>query len=174
MCFHASRFEARIDDNNEIVDLEHHDRKLYNRDLIILGNRYLELATKQSREPSDYHIHAAISYCYSIANSFSKIDWSSILEFYNILMKRQKSSIVILNRLISFSKVYGPEQAIEELKLYEQSANFTDSMLYYAIKAELLKDIEKYDESKLALEKAFQKAQNPLEKRHFAKKVALL
>ena len=72
MCFHASRFEARIDDNNEIVDLEHHDRKLYNRDLIILGNRYLELATKQSKEPSDYHIHAAISYCYSIANSFSK------------------------------------------------------------------------------------------------------
>ncbi len=26
MCFHASRFEARLDENNEIVDLENHDR----------------------------------------------------------------------------------------------------------------------------------------------------
>jgi len=174
MCFHASRFEARIDDNNEIVDLEHHDRMKYDRDLIIVGNQYLELATRQSEEPSSYHLQAAISYCYSIAESFSKIDWSTILEFYDLLLKKQRTPIVILNRLISFSKVYGTGKAMLELKLYEQSLNYTETTLYNAIKAEFFNDLRKYDESKLALKSVIENTQNPLEKKHFEKKLELL
>ena len=174
MCFHASRFEARIDKNNELVDLEHHDRNKYNRDLIILGNQYLGYAVEQSDDPSISHLQAAISYCYSIAKSYEEIDWESILEFYNILIRKQRSTQIILNRLISYSKVYGADKALQELYTYKQSANFTDGTLYYAIKSELLKDLNDVYKSKVALEKAIEKSNNVLEQRYFAKKITQL
>ena len=174
MCFHASRFEARIDKNNELVDLEHHDRNKYNRDLIILGNQYLGYAVEQSDEPSVYHLQAAISYCYSIAKKYSEIDWSSILEFYDILIKKQRSPLILLNRLISYSKVHGADKALQELSVFEKSSNFNESTLYYAIKSELLRDLNDVYKSKVALEKALEKSNNVLEQKHFAKKISQL
>jgi len=174
MCFHASRFEARIDKHNELVDLKHHNRNNYNKDLIILGNQYLGYAVKQSDEPSDYQLQAAISYCYSIAKTFSEIDWESILEFYNILIRKKRSPLIILNRLISYSKVHGADKALQELCTYEKSPNFIDSKLYYAIKSELLIDVHKINQSISALKKAIEKSNNALEKEYFAKKISQL
>ena len=174
MCFHASRFEARLDENNEIVDLENHDRTKYNRELLVIGNQYLELATNQSTEPSVYHLQAAISYCYTEAKSFDKIDWKDILQFYDVLVKKQRSSVVLLNRLISFSKVYGSKEALKELKMYEEGVKFVDNTLYYGIKAELLMGIANYKESKIALENAISTSNNQLEKKYFTKKISEL
>ncbi|MDY7395353.1 sigma-70 family RNA polymerase sigma factor [Aureibaculum sp. 2210JD6-5] len=174
MCFHASRFEARIDENNELVDLEHHDRSKYDRDLIILGNQYLGYAVEQSDEPSVYHLQAAISYCYSSARNFDEIDWGSILEFYDILIRKQRSPSILLNRLISYSKVRGANEALKELKVYEKSPNFIDSMLYHAIKSELLKDLNRIEKSKTALKKAIEKSNSILEQRYFTKKISQL
>ncbi len=173
MCFHASRFEARIDLNGDLVDLEHQDRKLYDRELIKKGISHLELAAVKE-EPSDYHIQAAISYYHCVAKRFSETDWQGILKLYDLQLRQQYSPIVQLNRIVPFHRVYGADRALVELLNYKQGPHFKDSALYYAIQAELLTDQQNYKGAMAALKKAVVLTSNEMEKKHFYKKLANL
>ncbi len=174
MCFHTSRFEARVDDNLELVDLEHQNRSKYNLELINQGLRHLQNADGEDVQPSNYHLEAAVSYHHCIAKSFKETNWEQILYIYNLQLQRQYSPIVELNRIIPFFKVYGANKAMNELKNYEKSAHLVENSLYYAIKAELLMDMGEVEASISALERAIKLTKNELEKNHFKKKVERL
>ena len=47
MCFHASRFEARINKNGELVLYEEQDTSLWNHELISKGGYFLTLCSKR-------------------------------------------------------------------------------------------------------------------------------
>ncbi|MBK8503233.1 MAG: sigma-70 family RNA polymerase sigma factor [Saprospiraceae bacterium] len=140
MCFHASRFEARLDQYGDFVDLEHQDRASWNRELIVIGVKYLNQATSASNDPLDYILQAFISYYHCIAPSFEETDWTEILRLYDIQQAKQFSPIIELNRLIPFSMVNGPVLAFEKLTLYESENSSLRNMLFYAIKGDLLKN----------------------------------
>src|SRR5439155_18192686 len=55
MCFQASRFESRIDENNSIILLQHQDRNTWNKALIQKGYEYLNLSS-QGDELTVYHL----------------------------------------------------------------------------------------------------------------------
>src|SRR5450432_358960 len=61
MCFHASRFEARLDDNGEQVLYEDQDENLWNPELISRGGYFLNCAAS-GEQVSKYHFEAAIAY----------------------------------------------------------------------------------------------------------------
>lgn len=172
MCFHASRFEARIDGQDELVDLEHQDRGLYEWQLIKNGIKHLELSAVKTM-PSDYHLQAAISYYHCTAKKFSDTDWISILQLYNLQLRRQYSPIVQLNRIIPFHRVYGAKKAMKELQNFEKSPHFINTALFYAIKARLLSDLEHWNASKEALKNAIRLTPRVLEKKHLQKKLQL-
>ncbi|WP_273568883.1 RNA polymerase sigma factor [Maribacter halichondriae] len=173
MCFHVSRFDARIDDQGEMVDMEHQNRNLYNKDLIQEGIRHLEDASVPS-DPSDYHLQAAISYYHCTAPSFEETDWKRILKLYDLQLQRQYSPIVELNRIVPLHKVFGPNAAVGALQNFERSSYFIKNALFYAIRAEVLYELKNLKDSRKAIKEAIKLTHNELEKKHLSKKLRVL
>lgn len=118
MCFHASRFEARSNNNGEIVLYEEQDEQLWNKPLIQKGEYYLNHSAKGSHI-STYHIEAAIAYWHTHKQDTVE-KWENILQLYNKLLQIQYTPITALNRTFALSKVNGVDEGIldaEKLKL---------------------------------------------------------
>lgn len=169
MCFHASRFDARLDDQGELVTLEHQDRSKYNLELFQIGTRHLEQAGTEDKLPSSYHLEAARSYYHCVAETFQQTDWNSILYLYDLQLKQQYSSMLALNRIVPYAKIHGAEKALSELNNLENKTDFSKTGLFYAIKAELLLEIGS-EEYHSILQKAIDFSENELVKRHLKKK----
>jgi RNA polymerase sigma-70 factor (ECF subfamily) len=79
---------------------------------------------------SKYHLEAAIAYWHTTTADKNK--WQHILKLYNELILIEYSPMTALNRTFAFAKVYGHEQAIQEVeKLNLNSKNYYHSMLGY-------------------------------------------
>jgi len=112
MCFQASRLDARVNEQGEIVLLNEQDRSKWNWALIERGFYFLDEAAF-GEEISAYHIEAAIASFYSAAKTYEEIDWKNILAFYDALMKKKFSPVIPLNRAIVLSKTDSPQKAID-------------------------------------------------------------
>src|SRR5688572_16439925 len=77
MCFHASRFPARKNENGEIVLYHDQDENLWNQELISKGVYFLHEASKGERV-SKYHLEANIAYWHTVKTD-SKEKWENIL-----------------------------------------------------------------------------------------------
>jgi RNA polymerase sigma factor (sigma-70 family) len=127
MCFHSSRFEARIDKNGEIVLYEDQDTNLWNTELIEKGVYYLTQAS-QGNQLSKYHLEAAIAYWHTQKND-SVEKWENILQLYNKLLQLEYSPIAALNRTYALAKANGKEEAIIEAN----KLKLVDNHLYYSL-----------------------------------------
>lgn len=168
MCFHASRFEARLDSNGELVTLEYQDRSQYNQELIRIGTYHLENAGTKDGLPSKYHLEAAVSFYHSTAKNFMDTNWKAILKLYDLHLHYQYSPMVALNRIVAFAKVNGSEKALVELENLSQRSDFSKLGLFYAIKAQIL--AESGREYKPVLRQAISLSKNDLVKMHLRKK----
>jgi len=136
MCFQASRFDARIDKNGELILYDDQDTNLWDPELISKGAYFLNCATT-GNTLSKYHIHAAIAY-WGTQKADTKEKWESVLQLYNQLLQIEYSPIAALNRTYALSKTAGKEAAIieaEKLKL-------TNNHFYHALLGELYTDID--------------------------------
>jgi RNA polymerase sigma factor (sigma-70 family) len=136
MCFHSSRFEARIDNNGETILYQDQDTSLWNQELISKGEYFLNHAF-EGNEISKYHLEAGIAYWHTLKTD-SKEKWENILQLYNQLLQIEYSQIAALNRTYALSKANGKAGAIieaEKLKL-------ENSHLYHSLLGELYTDID--------------------------------
>ena len=136
MCFHASRFDARKNDNGEIILYQDQDEKRWNQELITKGGYYLNLSS-QGNEISKYHLEASIAYWHTIKED-SKEKWENILQLYNRLLLVAYSPVAALNRTYALAKANGKQAAIKEA----EKLNLTDNPFYYALLGELYTGIE--------------------------------
>lgn len=114
LCLLSSRFEARLDANEEIILLEDQDRSRWNSELINIGLAYFERSMKGD-VISEYHLQAAIVVEHAIAGSFANTNWTRILALYDALIERQNSPVLLLNRAIVIGRISGPAKALEEI-----------------------------------------------------------
>ncbi len=135
MCFHASRFEARIDQNGEMVLYDDQDTNLWNKELIDKGEYYLNLAS-QGNKLSKYHLEAAIAYWHTKKED-TKEKWEKILLLYNKLLQIEYSPVAALNRTYALSKANGKDEAIVEA----EKLQLKDNHLFHSLLAELYSDI---------------------------------
>ena len=136
MCFQSSRFEARKDQNGQMILYDDQDETLWNDEMISKGVYFLHLAT-QGNILSKYHIEASIAYWHTIKND-SKEKWENILQLFNQLLQIEYSPVAALNRTYALSKANGKKDAIieaEKLKL-------TNNHFYFALLGELYRDID--------------------------------
>ena len=136
MCFHASRFAARKNENGEIVLYEDQDENLWNKELIERGAYYLNKSS-HGNKISKYHLEAGIAYWHTI-KADTKEKWENILQLYNHLLQIQYSPIAALNRTFALSKVYGKQEAIKEA----EKLQLTNNNYYYSLLGELYKGID--------------------------------
>lgn len=136
MSFNASRFAARTDAFGNMVDLEHQDRKKWDRALIQKGIRYLSFAT-QHDQVSLYHILATISAHHCTAKDFGSTNWEGILSLYNNLIQLDDSPIVQLNRAVVLAKTANANEALKAIERIEDTAPLLNYLPYYTVRAEL-------------------------------------
>ena len=171
MCFHASRFDARIDENNELIDLEHQDRSKYNQELIRIGmGHFYEAKESPSQNPS-YYLQAAVSYQYCEAESFEKIDWKNILNIYDLQLKYTNSPVIKLNRIVPLYKVYGPEKGLEALLSINHQEEFQNNAFFYSLKGQILHELDEIEKSKKAYKIAIGLTKNQVQKNYLQKKL---
>ena len=126
MCFHASRFDARIDKDGEIILYDEQDSSLWNDELISRGTHYLIRAAK-GPQLSRYHLEAAIAYWHTQKQDSAE-KWDNVLQLYNKLLILEYSPMAALNRTYALAKAKGKEQAIIEA---EKLTQLKDNHLYH-------------------------------------------
>ena len=147
MCFHASRFEARMDKNGEPVLYEEQDERLWNTDLIGKGGYFLNRSAK-GNHVSKYHLEASIAF-WSTQKTDTREKWETVLKLYNQLLQLDYSPVAALNRTYALSKVLGKKEAIQEA----EKLKLTDNQFYYLLLGDLYTDIDD-----LTAKRHFQKA----------------
>jgi RNA polymerase sigma-70 factor (ECF subfamily) len=136
MCFHASRFEARVGQQGEMVLYDDQDTALWDEELISQGGYYLSCSA-HGPFLSRYHLEASIAYWHCIKEDTAE-KWENILQLYNRLLQVEYSPIVALNRTFALAKTNGKEGAIAEA----EKLLLTDNHFYYTLLGELYTGID--------------------------------
>ena len=136
MCFHASRFEARQGPEGGIILYEDQDTRLWDNELIIQGEFYLNKAA-EGTEVSKYHLEAAIAYWHTKKTDTPE-KWENVLQLYNKLLQIEYSPIAALNRTYALAKADGKPIAIHEA----EKLKLTNNHLYYSLLGYLYTDID--------------------------------
>jgi RNA polymerase sigma factor (sigma-70 family) len=131
MCFQSSRFEARTGANGESVLYQDQDTSLWDQELVMQGEYYMNLASR-GNELSKYHIEAAIAYWHTIKPD-TKEKWENILQLYNRLLQIEYSPIAALNRTYALSKANSKTEAIAEAEKLKLNSHH----LYHSLLGEL-------------------------------------
>lgn len=111
-------------------------------------------------ERSDYHLQSEIASCHSLAPSEQDTDWERILECYDILLSRQRSPVVALNRAVALFKVRGAEAALLALSELEGVARLECYAAFWITRGELLRSAGRSEEAAHELEIALALAGN--------------
>ena len=136
MYFHASRFEARINKNGELVLYDDQDSNLWNMEFIGKGAYFLHRATT-GKQLSKYHIEAAIAY-WNTQKTDSQEKWENILQLYNRLLQLEYSPMAALNRTYALAKANGKQEAIAEA----EKLKLTDNHFYFMLLGELYTGVD--------------------------------
>jgi RNA polymerase sigma-70 factor (ECF subfamily) len=164
MCFHSSRFEARKNENGEIVLYQDQDETLWNKELISKGAYFLHRAS-QGNTISKYHIEAGIAYWHTVKPD-TKEKWETILQLFNQLLQIEYSPIAALNRTYALSQVKGNAAAITEA----EKLNLSGNHFYFTLLGELYKEIDN-EKAKQNFQIAFSLAKTQHDKQTIQKKM---
>jgi len=164
MCFQASRFDARINKNGELVLYDDQDTSLWNTGLISKGGYFLHCAASGNKL-SKYHLEAAIAY-WSTQKADTKEKWENILQLYNRLLQIEYSPIAALNRTYALSKATGKQEAITEA----EKLKLSDNHFYFTLLGELYTDIDN-NKAKQNFQKAISLAKTQTDKQTIQKKI---
>ena len=136
MCFHASRFGARLGEAGELVLYDQQDTSLWSFDLISKGSYFLNQATGGERL-SKYHLEAGIAY-WNTQKEDTQEKWERILQLYDLLLQLEYSPMAALNRIYALSKVNGREEAIREA----EQLGLSNNHFYFALLGELYTGVD--------------------------------
>ena len=167
MCFHASRFAARRNNNGAIVLYQDQDSALWNEALIGKGALLLKEAST-GNTLSRYHLEASIAYWHT-QQTDSPGKWAHILQLHNHLLQLSYSPIAALNRTYALSKVNGKPAAIIEAEELQLNSNH----FYFALLGELYTGIDA-QKAKSYFEQAIALAKTAADKEIMQKKIDVL
>ncbi|MFJ5599413.1 RNA polymerase sigma factor [Micromonospora parva] len=158
---HRARASARFDRDNEIVQLQHQDRALWDHRSIAGAGRLVAQAAARKR-PGPYQLQAAIVACHAEAGRWEETDWTQIAVLYDMLLRLAPSPVTRLHRAIALRYVSGPSIALTEVDALAGELN--DYHLFHATRAELLRDLGDTTQARTADERALALATNPAER----------
>ncbi len=156
---HRARGAARFDEQGRLVLLQDQDRGLWDRQAIERATALLMRAARTHRRPGPYQLQAAIVACHAEAETFADTDWAQILVLYDMLLHLAPSPVTRLHRAVALRHVRGAEAALAELA--ELGGALDRYPLFHAIRAELLRDLDRPEEAREADARALELTANP-------------
>jgi RNA polymerase sigma-70 factor (ECF subfamily) len=136
MCFHASRFDSRENEQGEAVLYNEQDDSRWDQELISKGTYFLNMSS-QGEQISRFHLEAGIAYWHTQKQD-TREKWENIVDLYNHLLVLEYSPIAALNRTYALSKRDGKHVAIEEA----EKLKLTDSPYYHSLLGDLYSGID--------------------------------
>jgi len=152
-----SRRVARVHDG-VLVTLDEQDRTLWDAAMIDEGHHLVRACLALNR-PGPYQLQAAINAVHTDAIDFSMTDWTQVVQLFDQLLSMTPSPVAALNRAVAVAEVDGPEVAlalVEPLQLSSYHA-------WHATRADLLRRLQRWDEARLAYDRAIELAGNDAE-----------
>ncbi|MBV9947008.1 MAG: sigma-70 family RNA polymerase sigma factor [Myxococcales bacterium] len=118
MCFHAARFDARVDGTGGLLLLEEQDRSRWDGELVRRGLDHL-VRSARGEAPSRYHAEAGVAAEHCLAPSYAETNWEEIVRLYEVLERIAPSPLHVLNRAIALAEWKGPEAGLAALEALE-------------------------------------------------------
>lgn len=150
-----SRRDARTDCHGRLVLLADQDRSRWNREFIADGQALVRECLQRNR-PGPFQIQAAINAVHSEAPDAASVDWRQILALYDQLYALEPTPVVALNRAVALAEAAGPQQALAQV----DRLKLADYYLFHAIRADLLRRLERNAEAAAAYEAAIERCGN--------------
>jgi len=161
MRLHLARADSRFDAEGRIVLLQDQDRRRWDQERITAALAVLERAGRLQRA-GPYQLQAAIAACHAEARSWAETDWAQIVALYDELLRVQPSPVVRLNRAIALRYLDGAGAALAECDLLDSALD--GYHLLHATRAELLRELGRSEEARLAIRRALELTANPAER----------
>jgi RNA polymerase sigma-70 factor (ECF subfamily) len=111
--------------------------------------------------PGPYQIQAAINAVHSDAPTAAATDWPQIVQLYDQLLSCAPSPVVALNRAVAVAETAGPAAALAIV----DGLSLDDYYLYHAVRADLLRRLDRRAEAARAYEEAIARTQNSAERK---------
>ena len=161
MLLQHSRRESRVGPGGDLVLLDDQDRSRWDRSMITEGLDELERSMQMER-PGPYQIQAAIAALHDRAARPADTDWPQIVALYTTLLAMSPSPVVELNRAVAVAMADGPGAG---LPLVDGLRGELDRYhLFHSARADLLRRLQRNDESAIAYRRALELATNPQER----------
>ena len=160
MLFGESRRPARFDSGGGLVPLADQDRSQWDTALTIEARQLVRRCLRRDH-PGPFQIQAAIAAVHSDAPSWETTDWLQIVALYDRLMDLAPTDVVALNRAVAVAEVEGPAEALAII----ERLDLDNYYLYHAIRADLLRRVERRQEAEAAIRRAAEQTTNPAELR---------
>lgn len=173
MLLSEARRQARQTPEGDVVLLADQDRKLWDRTMIAEGTALIDRAFKL-RQVGPYALQGAIAAVHSAANSAADTDWNEILGLYGVLQRAAPSPVVQLNRAIAISMVKGPAAALSVVESILSTGELADYHLAYVAEADLLRQLGRIEQSRVAYGRALQLCKLEPERRLLRQRLAEL
>jgi RNA polymerase sigma-70 factor (ECF subfamily) len=162
-----ARRATRTTSSGDLVLLPDQDRGRWDRELIDEGQALVRACVRRG-QPGQYQIQAAINAVHSSAPTAPETDWDQILQLYDQLSEVAPGSVVSLNRAVALAEVDGPAAALElvdglALERYH---------MFHAIRADLLRRLERHAEAAAAYRAALARSENAAERRFLERRLA--
>ena len=162
MLLQDSRRDARVRDG-ELVLLADQDRALWDGGRIEAGKRALDRALAL-RRAGPYQLQAAIA----ALHTEDETDWEQIARLYLRLHELLPSPVVLLNGAVAIAEVEGPEAG---LAVADSIDGLDAYYLLHATRADLLRRLDRHDESAAAYRRALELAHEEPERRFLERRL---
>jgi len=170
MLIQDSRRSARIDSNGDLIRLEDQDRNLWDKEQIVEGSALIQRALS-SGSADIYCLQAAIAALHAEAPSFAQTDWQEIVGFYDLLLYRNPSPIIELNRAVAIALRDGPAAGLTLLDDLLARKQLNDYYLLHAARADFLAQLGELDAATAAYAMALELTGQEPERRFLHQKM---
>jgi RNA polymerase sigma-70 factor, ECF subfamily len=153
MLLQESRRTARTTPEGDLILLEEQDRVLWKRELIEEGILLVERALA-SGQSGTYTVQAAIAAVHAEASEATETDWNQIVGLYDVLMRREPTPVIDLNRAVAVAMRDTPAAGLKLIDAILARGDLQDYYLAHSAKADLLRRIGNVPEARAAYGKA--------------------
>jgi RNA polymerase sigma-70 factor (ECF subfamily) len=160
MLLTEARRPARVAPDGSPVLLGEQDRSRWDRALIAEGHDLVRRCLRRGK-PGPYQLQAAIQAVHTDAPSADATDWGQVLQLYDLLLATTPSPVVALNRAVAVAQVHGPAAGLAAL----EDVDLPRSHLLPAVRADLLRRLDRVDEARAAYDAAIAQTGNDAERR---------
>ncbi|WP_328535791.1 RNA polymerase sigma factor [Streptomyces sp. NBC_00344] len=171
MLLHHARRDAREDGTGRLVALADQDRSRWHRGEVDEGVVLLESALDHA-DVGPYQLQAVIAAYHATAGSEAETDWAAIAHLYRRLAEVMPSPVVMLNRAVAVAMAEGPAAGLALVDDLSAKGTLAGYHLVAAVRADLLRRLDRRDEAAQAYRQAAELATSDAERDYLTRRLA--